>query len=557
MLKIIRLFCLSPLFKGIKYFFSFVFVLVSLAFSNGIQAQNIPANMEVIEEYFRRSQLMGTEQTSRHSFLLRPMTIADSLFPQNLRYGLPLLNKKHQKYFSPQFKLLPISSSIRFGYGDPYPEVSRFLVAKGFQQYTTAGVYASLGPISIQLQPEFIFSQNLHYGIGFVKSCCTEYVEVFGEGSYSKFLPGQSSLQLNLGFLTLKASTENIWWGPGQWNSLIFSNNAFGFPHLSLLTNRQAKTFLGDFEGQILIGRLEDSGLTDTFVGSHRYLNGLMFSYQPRWIPGFHLGFSRTFQQFEIYKENSFNGTFPIFSPVQKINYGFEEDLSELGNRDQQIAVFTRFLIPTALTEVYAEFGRRDHAYNWREAILNPEHARAYLFGFVKLFRVSDNAYMQVRGEVLQQQESLNIIIRYPGIGGGNNWGGHGTLYQGFTHKGQMLGPGIGPSSNVQTFETAWVKGLKKVGLRLERLNRHQDIYTQRFNDPSEQGRWVDYSARLLADWQWNNLILSGNINFVNSLNHQWQLASDSSPDFPHGKNHFSVHSQVSLIYLWNKKEKL
>jgi hypothetical protein len=63
----------------------------------------------------------------------------------------------------------------------------------------------------------------------------------------------------------------------------------------------------------------------------------------------------------------------------------------------------------------------------------------------------------------------------------------------------------------------------------------------------------VDFSARLLADWQWNNLIISSNVNFVNSLNHQWQLAEGSTRDFPRGKNMFSFHSQVSLIYLIKK----
>jgi hypothetical protein len=112
-----------------------------------------------------------------------------------------------------------------------------------------------------------------------------------------------------------------------------------------------------------------------------------------------------------------------------------------------------------AKTELYFEYGRRDHAYNWREALLNPEHARAYLFGFKKLIALKNNEFIQLRGEILQQQESVNIIIRYPWEGGDTNWGGHGTVLHGFTHKGQMLGPGVGPSSNVQTLETAWVKG--------------------------------------------------------------------------------------------------
>jgi hypothetical protein len=166
--------------------------------------------------------------------------------------------------------------------------------------------------------------------------------------------------------------------------------------------------------------------------------------------------------------------------------------------------------------------------------------------GFVKLISLASDAYFQVRGEILHQEESVGIYIR----GGGLNWGGHGTVLHGFTNLGQMMGPGVGPSSNVQTLEGAWVKGFKKLGLRLERLNRHQDIYVQRYPDPSERGRWVDFSARLLADWQFDNLVISSNVNFVNSMNYQWQLVEGSSFNFPKGKNVLYFHSQLSFIYL-------
>ena len=117
-----------------------------------------------------------------------------------------------------------------------------------------------------------------------------------------------------------------------------------------------------------------------------------------------------------------------------------------------------------------------------------------------------------------------------------------------------MLGPGVGPSSNVQILETSWVKGIKKIGIRWERINRHQDLYVKLFNDPSENGRWVDYSARLLGDWQWKNLIVSSSVNLIYSLNPNWSLSSTSTSEFPSGKKEFYTQSQVNMIYLWGKK---
>jgi hypothetical protein len=516
-----------------------------------IFSQSIKVNIPVIEENIRRNQLLG--EGIFNSFLSRPLVIQDSMSKIELPYALDLINYKKKNYFLPKLRLLPIHTQTGAGIGNPYPEVSTLLVAKGFQSYVSAGLYTAIGPLSVQFQPEFIHAQNLNYDIGISKSRGTEYLEKFGEGKYQRFLTGQSSIRLNAGAFSLGASTENIWWGPGQFNALLFSNNAFGFEHLTFNTRRPAKTFIGSFEGQLIAGKLlgadEKTRMNARLRNEWRYLNGITFSYQPKWIPGFYVGASRVFQQYIGDRGDTFNDYFPIFEAFQKEK--LVEDASnateyDIKGQDQQLTGFVRFVVPKAKAELYFEYGRRDHALNWREATLNPEHARAYLMGFIKLIDLPSNTLFQVRGEILQQEESVGIIIR----DGKHNWGGHGGVQQGFTHYGQMLGPGVGPSSNVQTLEGAWVKGVKKLGVRLERLNRHQDIYVQRFPDPSERGRWVDLSARLLADWQWNNLIVSCNLNFVNSLNHQWQLADGSTKNFPIGKNVFSFHSQVSLIYL-------
>lgn len=519
-------------------------------------SQSVPSNQFILEEYLRRGQLAGKFPTS--SFLSRPQLSADSIKSGNLHYSLTILEKDSSRFFSQDLKVLPISIGIQFGSGSPYPEVGKFIQAKGYQQWLSGGIYGSFGPLSIQLQPEFIYGQNKNYDTGLLKEAGIEFVEIFGQGPYFKLLPGQSSIRFNYGALTLGASTENIWWGPGQYNSLLFSNNAFGFQHLTLNTQKPAKTFLGSFEGQLIMGKLENfAPLLRDGKEDWRYVNGITFSFQPKWIPGLFLGASRVFQQYSSFNNQSFAYYFPIFEPFQKVKLidpnSPDFDSTEYDDRlqSQQLTGFARVVIPKAKAEVYFEYGRRDHAVDWREFLLNPEHARAYLFGFKKLISLPNESFFQVNGEMFQQQESINILLRY-GMVGGYSWSGHG-IRQGFTHKGQMLGPGVGPGSNVQTLETSWVKGVKKLGIRWERLNRHQDVFTRVFSDPSENGRWVDYSARILADWQFDNLLVSTTTNFVYTLNNQWNLAKTSTPDFPKGKNSFMVVGQVNLIYFWGK----
>lgn len=523
-----------------------------------LKAQNLQANIPVFEEYLRREQLLNDRVKS--SFLLRPLAVSDSLLGENIRYTYDILKQSEDKPFRPTFQLLPMYAATMISSGKPYPEVSKFLQSKGFQHYFSTGFFSSLGPLTVQIQPEFFYSQNLAYEVGFYKSGNIEYLEYFGKGAFRRFLPGQSSVRLNVGAFSLGASTENIWWGPGQFNSLIFSTNAFGFQHLTFNTRRPVQTFLGSFEGQLIVGKLQgaDPDVVQNFNlrDDWRYLNGITFSYQPRWIKGLYVGISRVFQQYNSNRTNSFGDLFPIFEAFQKVNL-----VDDVGNslafdergQDQQLTGFVRYLFPKANAELYFEYGRRDHALNWREFILNPEHARGYLFGFKKIWDVTNDAHLQVRGEILQQQESVNILVRYPDTGGGGDWGGNGWIPHGFSHRGQMLGPGVGPSSNIQSLEAAWVKGFNKLGLRFERLNRHQDMYQKVFLDPSEQGRWVDLSARILADWQFNNLIVSSSVNFVQTHNYQWQLDPASVPSFPLGVKLVAVHSQVSLIYLWKK----
>ena len=523
------------------------------AIPNVLFSQFFPANQIIFDDYLRRGQLVGKIPSS--SFLSRPQLSADSIKSGNLHYSLTILEKDSTRFFSPEVKLLPISMGSQLGSGNPYPEVGKFIQAKGYQQWLSGGIYGSFGPLSIQFQPEFLYAQNGDYNPGISKEKKIEFIEIFGEGAYSKLISGQSSIRLNYGAFSLGASTENIWWGPGQYNSLLFSNNAFGFQHLTLNTSKPAKTFLGSFEGQVILGKLENFApfLRDG-KEDWRYVNGITFSYQPKWIPGLFLGASRVFQQYSSFNDQSFAYYFPLFEPFQKINLidpnSPDFNSTDYDNRlqSQQLTGFARLVIPKAKAEVYFEYGRRDHAVDWREFIMNPEHARAYLIGFKKLISLTNDAFFQINGEILQQQESINILIR----DGGASWAAH-SISQGFTHQGQLLGPGVGPSSNVQTLEASWVKGVKKLGIRWERLNRHQDVYIRRLNNPSENGRWVDYSARILADWQFDNLLVSTTTNFVYTLNNQWGLSETSTPSFPKGKNSFMVVGQVNLIYLWGR----
>ncbi|MEP2348437.1 MAG: capsule assembly Wzi family protein [Algoriphagus sp.] len=444
----------------------------------------------------------------------------------------------------------------------------------GFQTYFSGGVEVKYKFINLTLRPELALAQNKGFETKLDQFTNTEisskyvywnrgdFPERFGAGWVVNPWWGQSKLSFQYGAFEIGAATENIWWGPGQFNALTFSNNAPGFPHLTLNTTKPAKTLIGNFETQLIIGKLNNSDYDPSqypelnseyfrpFSGDWRYLNALMLSYNPKWIPGLFVGFTRTFQQYRESMGTGFLAYFPVFEGITKVNYGFDNDSN---GQDQQISVFGRYVIPKSKTELYFEFGRRDHALNWREFTLNPEHARAYILGFIQLFDLPTASKMiQVRGEMTQQQESINRYIRYQGLGGGSTWHTHG-LARGFTNYGQPLGVGIGVGSNVQTLEFSLVEGVDKMGIQLERLANNQDFYYKAQLQDTERKPWVDLSLGFLYDKKFDRLLLSSKLQIIHARNYQWQLAPESTPDFPKGENLTSFLAQTSLIYFWNK----
>jgi hypothetical protein len=549
---------------------AFLFCLINI----GVYSQSIPSGYQILEESFRRKQLTDFESTNNSSFLFRPI----QFHTKNTIFSFSEINTPINNL---SLKILPILSTSQFNSNRPYGWGDGPMIPNvGLQQYLTGGIYGQLKFLSIQFQPEIVIAENQYYfgfrpdfsdpviRARFVYWNLGDYPERFGESVYTNIWWGQSKLTSQLGAFEAGISSQNIWWGPGQWNALTFSNNAQGFAHITINTTKPAKTFLGYFEGQLLSGRIDDSGLSPSqvpelndrffrkFSGDWKYVNALTVSYNPKWTPGVFLGFTRTFQVYRENMGNSFRDYFPVFTGVTKEQF-FEDGNTvafDSDGADQQISVFFRWIIPKSKFEFYGEFGRRDHALNWREFILNPEHARAYLMGFKKLFPMQgEERYFQLRGELTHQQESINRYIRYLGLGGGITWHTHGTS-RGFANSGQPLGVGIGVGSNVQTLEMAIVQDFNKFGLVFERLENHQDFYYKAQLQNSQHKPWIDFSLGFLFDHQWNNFLLSSKVQFINGVNYQWQLHDSSTENFPRGKNLTSLHSQLSLIYLITQK---
>jgi hypothetical protein len=547
---------------------SFSVFLLIVGFFSFAHSQQIFGNRYVLEELLRQSQLEGTIELP-HSFLQRPIKrtlFYDSAGHLQSEVGMPgIKGGKNLKFF-------PIDLSYRFN-PDNLPAYGDGIMTPtaGHQIYFSTGLLLKVGILEIQLQPELIFAENSSYD-GFNASFDAKVTETrfiywnngdfperFGNDAYRKFWWGQSKIGLATRHLELYIGTSNLRWGPGQFNQLTIGGNAPGFLHASINSVEPLKSPIGDFEFQIISGRLENSLLESSqhpeqnqvffrpFETDWRYLNAINVSWSPKWLPNLSLGFSRTFQINKNLLEDSFVDYFPIFEAFQKKRFFENGNSVEFDQKgyDQQVAVSSRIAIPEGNFEIYFEYGRRDHAFNWRDFILTPEHARAYLFGFQKLIDLPGaKKNILIRSEVVHQQESVNRYVRYLGLGGNLTWHLHG-IARGFTNEGQGIGVGLGPGSNMQLIEIALTEGITKYGVTFSRIVQNQDFFNRAFGQFENPQPWIDFNSNFSARTKIGNTVVGLGYNLTLSSNRQWK--SYLNPIRPFGNTNYSFHQMIQI----------
>ena len=555
----------------------FFLTVICIATTLNVFSQTLPLGSPIVEEYLRRQQLLG-KFDANFSFNYRPVNFGknrmevDSSVLDTRQYF-----KTYLTYFNGKgvFKILP--AEFRFNYDSHHPDSRNdgaMIRSKGAQTLLSAGVYTEIGPLTIQLKPEFIFAQNREYP-GFAEghsdiTWARRYVwfnamdepERYGTEPYSKIIPGQSSVRLNKWGLSLGISTENIWWGPAVRNSIMMSNNAQGFEHITFNTTKPIETAIGNFEYQVVTGKLKASGFAppDTartdrgrllYVPKKddwRYFQGYSFSYSPKWISGLSLGVSRWVQMYSEFAKAT-NDYFPIFSNLFRDNDDNTGGRDEL-QRDQAAGLFMRWLWLDAKAEIYAEFHRNDASGNFRDLILDSDHTRATTIGIHKLFNTkNNNGFIEFNWEWTQMEQTGGRLLR-----NGLSWYIHSNVRHGYTHNGEVVGSSIGPGSNVHYLSVAWTKGKKRIGGAIERLAHNNDFLYFAFEDQRDFRRyWVDFNIHGFINWELDHFLVSGKMSYSRSLNYQWELdhIPFSSPYLVPGTDVGNLHLEFNLAYLF------
>src|SRR5690625_2031732 len=455
---------------------------------------------------YSRLVLSGEASEEETTYLLRP-EVYSAQRGHTARYetGATLMASQDSR-----FQVRLYSPTVYTSYNKEIPlgqNDGALWQGRGRNWFMRAGVGVQYGPLTMVVRPEVVRSQNRefplerdlgteHQNYRHPRFGGTRYQDFlmyadlplyFGDEPVSSFHLGDSFIQADFKRFAAGISNERIWTGPAVHNPLIFSSNAPGFTHFFFRTSNPLRTPIGEFEGQYTWGLLKDS---DYFrvpeFDSRRYVNAFTLNYNPWYIPNFHMGITRAGY---AYLDGSF-GLSDLFLFLRASHTA--ESASEANRSDARMhlmSYYFRWLFPAADMEVYGEWGRNDYRRPFRDVILEPQFNRGYVIGFIKRFTLAPEHKLALNTEVTNLKNSSVPATKRDY----NIWYESEIIGQGFTHKGQVIGAGIGPGSATQqmhlTYYGKWgIAGISgaRVAHKIDRHYKYEDHFRS-------FGRWPQH----------------------------------------------------------------
>ncbi len=440
----------------------------------GLSVRGLPLLAGEAEDRVRVAQLRGEWDTGGFLFRTPSLLLEQALGEGREGWSLTLL--------APEVATL-WSSDLPFSFND-----GPLWAGRGLNLRVTAGLRLRLGPVTLVAAPQFLQSENRAFQtIPYPLKAhpprdywanpfhpLPESLDLpvrFGEGEISEVDPGQSSLTLALGPLSLGVATENAWWGPGLRNGILLSSHAAGVPHLFFRTNRPLETRIGAFEGRWMLGRLEESAFFDEVdANDRRTLSGLGIAFRPAFEPGLTLGVARMVYAPLEEGDAGLGAALDFLRSVGRPGqrpwpdtpdpWGEDEPLPEPeAAPDQIFALFARWVLPAAGFEAWGEWARFEEPGGLRDFLEFPQHSQGYTVGLQWVDRKGETGLLRLQAEMTNLEPSStwrhrNVPSTYSSR----------VVPQGYTQKGQVLGASIGPGSSSQWVALDWLDRVWRMG---------------------------------------------------------------------------------------------
>ena len=435
---------------------------------------------------------LGTTYT-----LWEPDNKADNWFARGLKQGLTL------RVYGPEW-FNSYNTAVPYGQND-----GALWQGRGYNTALTAGLRLEGYGFELTFKPQVSWSQNKefelikpNYGGELYKDKAEKYgyygvpsidaPQRFGDKAFWNYDWGDTEIRYSWHNFTFGFGTQTIWLGPAYINPIIHSNNAASYPKIDIGLRKTDITMpffgwdLGSIEARGWWGKLTESDWFDNDDNNNdNLIAGISLSYQFPFFDALTLNFQRTM----VSKFNNISAytLFDIFVPFMQAEAGVDES-------DGRASVSASLNIPKAGFILYLEWGRDDFQKAKYNFIRYPFHTQGWTAGLKKTL----NFTTDVRSEILLEltelvcSEDYTHLYKYY-----TTFYGHHRITQGYTNKGQWLGPGIGTGGNSQYLgiNVYYPKG--KTSLYVNRIN--PDLDYSWFINTYEQSMGADYLETFLV----------------------------------------------------------
>jgi hypothetical protein len=426
---------------------------------SGTSSDTVPTTLFVpvgssTESYLRYHQTLGT--ASLTSWTVRsfsPATITNLVDGSEKKPYLDADRPVH-KAGDLLWQAVPVAASL--WYNTTYPfgwNDGAVWRGRGATMAVEGGFAVRWKFLSATIDPTFFMAENRRFALMAIRDSSTnpyadplgssymDRPQRFGNRAYARVDAGQTTLRIDTYGLSAGVSTANQWIGPMSDWPFLLGNNAAGFPQLFAGSSAPWNVGIGSVSGRIFYGGLTQTAymsLPDSNTG--RFITGIMGSFSPAALPGLELGAARIFEYtwpaaglgWEDYRK-----PFEAFLKEHVKPDGVSTEPNQRAD-NQLVSIFARWVAPRSGFEAYGEFGRDDHNYNARDAVLEPDHDASYGLGLRKAWRSAAGIVTGVRAETFNMEVSTLARGRPQGM-----WYGHSEARQGHTQLGQILGAGF------------------------------------------------------------------------------------------------------------------
>lgn len=431
-----------------------------------IQGQNALTPGGELENYARYLQTSGLVQAGPWTLRGFSRNGTGKLFPAGENpWQLRFVHDSAGRWLTAS--PLPIATSTWVNTGFPYGMNDGAVWAgRGVTTAVSAGAVFNARGLFLRIAPVAFWAQNSQFplaptaltGVGIFAapqlehSTAVDLPQRFGNSAYAQFDLGDSEIQFETPWLRVGLANAHEVWGPATDYPFILGTNAAGFPHAVIATEQPLNIGIGTLSARTIYGMLSQSKYSPVSgpkdyssiadPGTRRFATGLIAAFTPRGAAGLELGAARFYHLLwpqsglpRSYFTKPFEGF--LKTGLAERNSKGPADMS--GSANQLASVFARWSLPHSGAEFYFEYGREDHAYDFRDLLNEIDHSRSYMLGARKIIFLSGQTMSAIRAELINFQ--LPTTARHRDEGGIYL---HGFLKQGHTQKGQLLGAPVG-----------------------------------------------------------------------------------------------------------------